>query len=201
MKEAKDQADQKEAELATLRLENMELKAKIQAQDATEKAIEEGESFVEVAEESKGKRGDTELLPVIHRQNLIMLFGCPPNAGVIAATKMMLDMRNCLWHKYNRKTLMCIIPEIFDDIKGKDANIEIVQSGTAQPLEILFRLNVTDLAHAVVFVTTRLEGHKQYDNATFKGEKARTLYADTLKFDKVEVCTNFTKDQIIAKLA
>jgi len=92
---------------------------------------EEDDEESDAPEESKEgkpgkKRGNTDLLPPMVRQNLMMVFGCAPQFGVKAATKMMLDVRNRMWFKIDKVTLTCNIPAIFDDLKGTDANFEII---------------------------------------------------------------------------
>ena len=57
----------------------------------------------------------------------------------------------------------------------------------------------------MVFVTTELAAKNglpdiPYDGALPRAEMARKLFNDILKYDKVEVCKNLTKEKIVEKL-
>ena len=54
------------------------------------------------------------MLPFPVRQNLCIVYGCKPTGVVDASTKMMGDLKECLWYKINGVTLTCRIPNIFE---------------------------------------------------------------------------------------
>ena len=59
-------------------------------------------------------------------QNFSMVYGCRPGSGVRADTKMIEDVANTFAKQYDRDTLSAIFPRILDDLKGKDANFEMI---------------------------------------------------------------------------
>ena len=79
---------------------------------------------------------------LIKRQNFVLVFGCSPEMGVLAKTTMIKDVANILLKRYERTTFSVQIPECFEDLKGKDANFEVVTSGTLQPLRLIYSHNI-----------------------------------------------------------
>ena len=62
--------------------------------------------------------------------NYMFLWGCRPQAGVAAKTKMVNDIIAVLLKKRSRDTLTIELPKALDHLKGKDANFEMVTSNT-----------------------------------------------------------------------
>ena len=62
------------------------------------------ESEIEDTIELVKLRGDTHLLSITQVSNFFMIFGAAPSSGVRADTKMMADLRKCIFHGYNRIT-------------------------------------------------------------------------------------------------
>ena len=48
--------------------------------------------------------------------------------GIKADTKLIEDFERCLNNKYDRDILAIVFPSIIDQLKGSDANIEIIKS-------------------------------------------------------------------------
>ena len=61
--------------------------------------------------------------------------------------------------------------------------------------------NTISQSRAVIFVHCCIvdEAFSRYKDATKKGEVARKLLEEELEFDKVEVCTDYPKNEIIDK--
>ena len=71
--------------------------------------------------------------------------------------------------------------ECFDDLKGSDANFEMVASNTIQPLRLMYKHNIATKTVAKIFVSTNAKG-LEYDEAEKRGEMHRTLFEDVLEF-------------------
>ena len=152
------------------------------------------------------------MLPASKVANYCFMYGCPVKFGVKRNTKMMLDIRNVLVFEFNKKTLACVFPAIFDKLVGRDSNFEIVGNQTTmQELELRFSMNLVANSHATIFVTTQLDAPPQerqsyrplpaliYPGAEEEGKRAKRLFKEHLKFDTVELIPNPTKADMIAK--
>ena len=64
------------------------------------------------------------------RQNFALCFGCKPSDGVLAKTQMIMDVVGILISEYSRETFTVEFVKCFDDLKGSDANFEMIQSNT-----------------------------------------------------------------------
>ena len=107
-------------------------------------------------EDNAKKRGSTDLLPTFMILNMIMVFGCPPALGVNAKTKMIQDVRDALITRFNKMNLTCDIPQVFEHLKGKDVNFEMITSNTMQNLQLQYRHNIVAKSRAIIFVTEEL---------------------------------------------
>ena len=63
-------------------------------------------------------------------QNFALYFGCRPARGVLAETTMVKDVVEILLQRYDRISFVVQFPNCFDDLKGNDANFEMVASNT-----------------------------------------------------------------------
>ena len=63
-------------------------------------------------------------------QHFALVFGSAPGFGVLANTKMIDDVADALLHKYDKESLTCEFPRVFDDLAGTDTNFEMVASNT-----------------------------------------------------------------------
>ena len=91
-------------------------------------------------------------LPVA--QNFAMFFGCRPALGVLADTTMVKDVVDILLVRYNRRTFAVQFPNCFDDLKGNDANFEMVASNTLQPLLLEYTYNKTEKEIALIIANS-----------------------------------------------
>ena len=55
---------------------------------------------------------------------------------------MIRDVRNAFCYKFDRDSLTCELPGIFDDIKLDEKSFEVVYSGNMQTLQLDYRHNV-----------------------------------------------------------
>ena len=56
---------------------------------------------------------------------------------------------------FDKSTFAVKFPECFDDLKGSDANFEMVASQTLQPVKMFYCHNIITNTRAVVFVNTK----------------------------------------------
>ena len=61
-------------------------------------------------------------------RNFVFIFGCQPQYGVAANSKMAKEIVARIRNSVNWKTLTAEIPRIFDTMTGVDVNYEIIQS-------------------------------------------------------------------------
>ena len=69
-----------------------------------------------------------------------------------------MDVVDLLLQRYNRVTFSVQFPQCFDDLKGRDANFEMVASNTLQPLKLVYNYNVVTRKVARIFVNTYTGG-------------------------------------------
>ena len=115
---------------------------------------------------------------------------------------MVKDVTEAFLFKYDRETLTCDFPEVVADLVGTDSNFEIVSSSTLQTLRLFYGHNYAKRSVALIFVTTELKTNKVarpvvYYNAKTRGEYARQIFEQFLKFNEVKVCKNYSKYEII----
>ena len=86
----------------------------------------------------------------------------------------------------------------------------MVTSNTIQPITLLYQHNIVTKKYAVIFVNTHVKGCQigfrtiqdiEWSDAEEKASNAYRLFIKTFEFEEneVEVCTDWTKDQIIEK--
>ena len=78
--------------------------------------------------------------------------------------------------------------------------LEMSISNTVQPLKLFREHQVVTKSIAYVFVNTSSKD-LVYKNAEQRGKDAQKLFEEILEFDNVDVCTNFTKAQVLEKLS
>ena len=139
------------------------------------------------------KRSTEHINLGVRRENFSLYFGCNPEQGVIANTKMIKDSVDILLDQYNRMEFAVDFPSCYDDIKGEDANFEIVTSQTSSPLRIPYRTNISEEKLCTIFVHTHCRG-LEYEDAMERAETHRILFRDWLCYDKVEFMVNPTKE-------
>ena len=59
-------------------------------------------------------------------------------------------------NKFDRNTFSIQLPHIFEELKVKNRNVEIVASNTLQPLKLSFSHNTVTESAAVIFVNTEV---------------------------------------------
>ena len=84
----------------------------------------------QIEAKQKQARGNTAIGEVMKRQNFALCFGCKPSEGVIAETQMVMDVVKILVEDFDRVTFTVQFINCFDDLKGADANFEMIQSNT-----------------------------------------------------------------------
>ena len=92
-----------------------------------------------------------------------MFFGCRPALGVLADTTMVKDVVDILLVRYNRRTFAVQFPNCFDDLKGNDANFEMVASNTLQPILLEYSYNKTVKEIALIIVNSFTGGFMSDD--------------------------------------
>ena len=190
-------------------------KAKLQAQ-TNEEAIRQAKAIIEAKEESKSddeaekaedadaeskvaQRGNTSHLPPVKRENTVILFGAPGGSGVNANTAMCREISDILM-RYDRHSLQSFIPTAFEMFSGEDASFEMIVSSTAQVCALDFTGDIVERSVAVIFLTTELKGYREYKDAKERADLYKELLINVFGFDVVEICLNFTRAQMHAKL-
>jgi len=135
----------------------------------------------------------------LKRQNFALCFGCKPSQGVLAKTQMVPDVCKILLEEYDRTTFCVQFTSCFDDLKGSDANFEMVASNTLQPVKMFWSHNIVASSAAVIFVHTKAI-NLPYEGAKERGELQTGLFKEVLKFDVVKVYTDPTKEKMIEVL-
>ena len=74
--------------------------------------------------------------------------------GIQADTKLIEDFERCLNNKYDRDILAIVFPSIIDQLKGSDANIEIIKSSQLQNLRLTVKPLIAKKKIARIFVMT-----------------------------------------------
>ena len=77
----------------------------------------------------------------------------------------------------------------------------MVTSNLLQPLTLFFNHNIVTHTRAVIFVSTNCKG-LPYLNTDYLSKSSYKLLTDLLEFQNIdEICQDFSKEQIIEKLA
>ena len=100
-------------------------------------------------------------------------------------------------NKIDPRKLVIQIPQVFKSMQTLDASIELATSKTYQTLNLSMCSQVIINSLAIIFVTS----NKYSEGWEDQGAKAVSLFENVLRFKKVEVCRDYTKRQIIDKLA
>ena len=86
-------------------------------------------------------------------QNLMMMWGTPPSQVVSLDTKMVKNITDTLMN-FSRKNLTISFPYAFENLKGSDADFEMVTSNTIQPITLLYQHNIISKRFVTIFVNT-----------------------------------------------
>ena len=173
---------------------------------------EESENNTQV-EESKvkdqsevGTRGYS-LLEKRVVQNLILIFGSRPGVAVVADTKLIRDIMDCLRLLYDKKTKTVRLPEAFDGLVGSDANIEMVTSSMIQTLLLGVEAFKVVRASAYIFVQQFLKRgdlpRLEWKNAEERAKQAEKFFIEMLGVDpaRVFILRDKSKAEVVAKYA
>ena len=120
-------------------------------------------------EESKDgpeARGKTEVDDMVH-QNFKLLFGCKPNSGIGARSKMSEDFCRALKQSYDAN-MVCMLTDALDAMMASDVNFEVISSQTAKPLMMFYAHNIVRKLRAYIFVQSLLKGFLDW-NGTVHG--------------------------------
>ena len=72
----------------------------------------------------------------VEHKNVALLYGTEPGNMVEAETSMVRDFVKTLNVRFSKETLSVQMPEALEQMKGKDANFEVLVSSTIQPLKL-----------------------------------------------------------------
>ena len=146
-----------------------------------------------VSEKLEEKRSTDQINLGVRRENFSLYFGCNPEQGVIANTKMIKDSVDILVDQYQRMEFAVDFPSCYDDLKGEDANFEIVCSQTTQPLRLPYKTNISERKLATIFVHTHCRD-LEYENAMEKAMTHKKLFEEWLCYDEVVLMENPTRE-------
>ena len=68
---------------------------------------------------------------------------------------MIMDVVKILEEDFSRETFTVEFVDCFDDLKGTDANFEMIASNTIQPLRLPYKGNIAKKRTACIFVHTK----------------------------------------------
>ena len=139
----------------------------------------------------KAARGNVTVNLALKRQNFALCFGCKPSQGVLAETKMVYDVVKILLEEYDRTTFAVQFTDCFNDLKGSDANFEMVASNTLQPVKMFYRNNIATSSAAAIFVHNKAIS-LPYNEAKERAELHKRNLEDVLGFEEVKVYTDPT---------
>ena len=151
--------------------------------DNMDKTEEEVEDIVnQIAAKQQAARGNTAIGDVMKRQNFALCFGCKPSEGVLADTQMVKDVLKILVEDFDRVTFTVQFVSCFDDLKGSDANFEMIQSNTIQPVRLEYKDNFATKTLAVLFAFNKCKD-LTYAGAMDRQAAYKKLFEETLNFD------------------
>ena len=119
----------------------------------------------EHAEESKEplkatSRGNSEI-QMPFQSNYIIIYGCGPGYGIIAATHLTKDVMDCLTQKYDKLSQTVLFPTVIRGLRGSDTSIEYVTTLTLQTIRMAIKNFTAVRKTAFIFVQTELKIHDQ----------------------------------------
>ena len=100
---------------------------------------------------------------------------------------------------FDKTTFSVQFIDCFDDLKGSDANFEMVASNTLQPVRLIYSHNIATSKIAVIFSSSKLFNSKEV-YATERAEVQRQIFKDILEFDEVTVHNDPSKADMIKEL-
>ena len=87
----------------------------------------------------------------------MLVFGCKPSDGVDLNTKMVSEIASIMETRFEKENLSLQIPIVFDQLKGEDADFEMVSSNSIKPLRLFYSDNIISHSRAVIFVNTGID--------------------------------------------
>ena len=108
---------------------------------------------------------------------------------------MVKNVVDILNEHYDRDGQYVEFPSCFNQIKGEDANFELVASNNLQKLRLARRANVVIKSIAIIFVHTEARG-LSYAESDKRAECFRKIY-ECLQFDEIKVLTDLSKEEMI----
>ena len=89
-------------------------------------------------------------------QNFMMIVGAAPGGIVEADTKLIKDTMRTFFDLYDKESLTIEFPGILQNLKGSDAEIEIMQSTMLQRLRLMVSGNDPVNPKAYILVQSKL---------------------------------------------
>ena len=99
-------------------------------------------------------------------QNFKLLFGCKPNTGIGARSKMVEDFCRALKQSYDAN-MVCMLTDALDAMMASDVNFEVISSQTAKPLMMFYTHNIVRKLRAYIFVQSLLKGFLDWTGSEF----------------------------------
>ena len=88
-------------------------------------------------------------------ENSVFLFSNRPILKYETNPTMIQHIAYILRTNYDRQTFTITIPRILLDLKYNDRNLELIRSGTLQPVKLSYHQNLVTRSKAIIFVNTR----------------------------------------------
>ena len=124
-------------------------------------------------------------------RNHVFYYGSPTSARTAFNASMISDLIEQIRDNLDEKALEVTFPDVLYDLREKDPGIEIRTGDHLQTMRLSLRNRFVKESRAVIFADK--------DNETIK--TATHLFKQVLDFAAVEVCHDYTKAEVIDKLA
>ena len=107
---------------------------------------------------------------------------------------MVKNIFDTLMNKFEPRNLSVQFPYAFEQLKGTDAEFEMVTSNTIQPLRLLYQHDIAEKKIAAIFVNTHVK-QLEWTQAGDKGIEVTKLFRETFEFkeDEVEIYIDLDK--------
>ena len=103
--------------------------------------------------------------------NLILLFEERPSIMSKQPKSLVKNIIQYFTMQFNRDSLTLEIPTVFERIKQKNPQMEVISSNTLQPATLFYQKNIVSSSIARIFTNTKAMG-VEYKNAVARGKLA-----------------------------
>ena len=110
------------------------------------------------------------------------------------------DLLNELNNHSGRYEMVADLGKAMQRAAAKSFSSELATSNTLMQVKMSYRHNVVKKTSALVFVQTTCK-EVQFPDAVERGESAKELLTDLLRFEECEVHTDLSKHEVVEKIS